>query len=168
MTNQPFWQMKSLQQMNDDEWEALCDGCGRCCLNKLQDADSDEIYFTNIACNQLNLKTCACRHYAHRFTYEPSCIQLTRENIGDFAWLPPTCAYRLLAENRPLPAWHPLLTGSKKAMHAAGISVKFIAVHEREVTDWEAHIISSMSLADEATPLAAPDELRPCHDKRNQ
>ncbi|MCD8672149.1 YcgN family cysteine cluster protein, partial [Klebsiella pneumoniae] len=112
MSEQPFWQQKTLDDMSDAEWESLCDGCGQCCLHKLMDEDTDEIYFTNVACRQLNIKTCQCRNYARRFEYEPDCIKLTRENLPTFEWLPPTCAYRLLAEGKPLPAWHPLLTGS--------------------------------------------------------
>ncbi len=141
MTEQPFWQTKRLDQMNDAEWESLCDGCGQCCLNKLQDADTDEIYFTNVACNQLNIKTCQCRNYERRFELEEDCIKLTRENLTSFEWLPRTCAYRLLGEGGTLPAWHPLVAGSKKAMHAQRISVRFIAVRESEVRDWEDHII---------------------------
>ncbi|MBZ6387693.1 MULTISPECIES: YcgN family cysteine cluster protein [Pantoea] len=141
MSELPFWQTKRLDQMNDDEWESLCDGCGQCCLNKLQDADTDEIYFTNVACNQLNIKTCQCRNYERRFEYEEDCIKLTRENLTQFNWLPRTCAYRLLGEGKALPAWHPLLSGSKSAMHAQRISVRYIAVRESEVRDWEDHII---------------------------
>ena len=141
MIEQPFWQTKRLDQMNDAEWESLCDGCGQCCLNKLQDADTDEIYFTNVACNQLNIKTCQCRNYERRFELEEDCIKLTRENLTSFEWLPRTCAYRLLGEGGSLPAWHPLVSGSKKAMHAQRISVRFIAVRESEVRDWEDHII---------------------------
>ena len=141
MTDQPFWQTKRLDQMNDAEWESLCDGCGQCCLNKLQDADTDEIYFTNVACNQLNIKTCQCRNYERRFEYEEDCIKLTRGNLTTFNWLPRTCAYRLLGEGKTLPAWHPLIAGSKKAMHAQRISVRYIAVRESEVRDWEEHII---------------------------
>ena len=141
MSEIPFWQTKRLDQMNDDEWESLCDGCGQCCLNKLQDADTDEIYFTNVACNQLNIKTCQCRNYERRFEYEEDCIKLTRENLTQFNWLPRTCAYRLLGEGKALPAWHPLLSGSKSAMHAQRISVRYIAVRESEVRDWEDHII---------------------------
>lgn len=141
MSELPFWQRKTLDQMSDEEWESLCDGCGQCCLNKLQDEDTDEIYFTNVACDQLNIKTCQCKNYARRFEYEPDCIKLTRNNLPTFAWLPWTCAYRLLAEGKPLPAWHPLRAGSKKAMHAERISVRHIAVYEDEVVDWEDHII---------------------------
>lgn len=143
MTDTPFWQRKTLEQMSDEEWESLCDGCGQCCLNKLQDADTDEIYFTNVACNQLNIKTCQCRNYDRRFEYEEDCIKLTRENLPTFSWLPPSCAYRVLAEGKNLPVWHPLRTGgSKSAMHAERISVRHIAVRESEVRDWEDHIIN--------------------------
>nr|WP_024968262.1 YcgN family cysteine cluster protein [Pantoea sp. IMH] len=148
MTDTPFWQEKTLEQMSDEEWESLCDGCGQCCLNKLQDADTDEIYFTNVACNQLNIKTCQCRNYERRFEYEEDCIKLTRDNLPTFSWLPPSCAYRMLAEGKNLPQWHPLRSGSKAAMHAARISVRHIAVRESEVRDWEEHIINKPSWAE--------------------
>ncbi|WP_075181954.1 YcgN family cysteine cluster protein [Pantoea sp. 1.19] len=142
MTDIPFWQQKTLEQMSDAEWESLCDGCGQCCLNKLQDEDTDAIYFTNVACNQLNIKTCQCRNYARRFELEADCLKLTRENLPTFSWLPPTCAYRLIADGQDLPLWHPLRSGSKAAMHAARISVRHIAVRESEVQDWEDHILN--------------------------
>ncbi len=142
MTTRPFWQEKTLAEMTDQEWESLCDGCGRCCLHKLIDEDTEEVYFTNVACNQLNIKTCQCRHYETRFEYEPDCIKLTRENLVTFDWLPPTCAYRLREEGKPLPPRHPLITGSKAAMHGERISVRYIAVPEREVEDWEDHILN--------------------------
>ncbi len=140
-TQPPFWETRRLEEMTDEQWESVCDGCGQCCLNKLQDADTDEIYFTNVACNLLNIKSCRCRHYENRFEYEPDCIKLTRENLPTFSWLPRTCSYRLLAEGKPLPAWHPLITGSAKEMHANRISVRYIAVRESEVQNWEDHII---------------------------
>ncbi|AMO81334.1 YcgN family cysteine cluster protein [Obesumbacterium proteus] len=142
MTTLPFWQEKTLAEMSNDEWESLCDGCGQCCLHKLQDEDTDEIYFTNVACNLLNIKTCQCRHYERRFEYEEDCIKLTRENLETFEWLPPTCAYRMVHEGKDLPEWHPLKVGSKKAMHAERISVRYIAVRESEVNDWEDHIMN--------------------------
>lgn len=142
MTTNAFWQEKTLAEMTDQEWESLCDGCGRCCLHKLIDDDTEEIYFTNVACNQLNIKTCQCRHYSTRFEYEPDCIKLTRQNLGTFDWLPPTCAYRLKAEGKPLPHWHPLLTGSKTAMHGERISVRHIAVRESDMTEWQDHILN--------------------------
>ncbi|HGJ5883126.1 YcgN family cysteine cluster protein [Arsenophonus sp.] len=142
--SQSFWQRKTLEQMTNEEWESLCDGCGQCCMHKLLDADTDEIYFTNVACDQLDLKSCQCKNYAERFRYEPDCIKLTRDNLTTFRWLPNTCAYRLIAEGKPLPAWHPLKTGSKLAMHQAKISVRHIAVREIEVMDWEDHIINTL------------------------
>ncbi|MBG5918237.1 YcgN family cysteine cluster protein [Providencia sp. 21OH12SH02B-Prov] len=140
--SQPFWQVKTLDEMTDDEWESLCDGCGQCCLHKLMDEDTDEIYFTNVACNQLNIKTCQCKHYEDRFSYEADCIKLNRYNLETFEWLPHTCAYRLLLEGKTLPAWHPLKTGSKAAMHAERISVRHIAVREKDVVEWEDHIMN--------------------------
>ena len=88
MSDVPFWQSKTLDEMSDAEWESLCDGCGQCCLHKLMDEDTDEIYFTNVACRQLNIKTCQCRNYERRFEFEPDCIKLTRENLPTFEWLP--------------------------------------------------------------------------------
>ncbi|EEP89120.1 ycgn (Fragment) [Yersinia kristensenii] len=142
MLQLPFWQQKTLAEMSDSEWESLCDGCGQCCLNKLIDEDTDEIYFTNVACDQLNLKTCQCRNYDRRFELEEDCIKLTRENLVTFEWLPPTCAYRLIGEGHDLPHWHPLLAGSKSAMHGERISVRHIAVRESEVIDWQNHILN--------------------------
>ncbi|ATO33236.1 hypothetical protein DZA65_02251 [Dickeya dianthicola] len=147
MTQKPFWETQTLEQMSDDEWEALCDGCGRCCLHKLIDEDTDQLYFTNVACNQLNIKSCQCRNYARRFEYEPDCIKLTRENLLSFDWLPETCAYRLIHEGKGLQPWHPLLSGSKAAMHQQRISVRNIAVRESEVIDWQDHILNKPAWA---------------------
>ncbi|WP_213993645.1 YcgN family cysteine cluster protein [Sodalis sp. dw_96] len=130
MTTIPFWQEKSLDEMTDREWESLCDGCGRCCLHKYIDGTTQTLHSTNVACKLLNIKTCQCRHYETRFQHVPGCIKLTRENIATLDWLPPTCAYRLKAEGKPLPNWHPLITGSKAAMHGERISVRHIAVPE--------------------------------------
>lgn len=141
--SQPFWTVKTLDEMSDEEWESLCDGCGQCCLQKLMDADTDAIYFTDVACNQLDIKSCQCRHYEDRFRYEPDCIKLTRENLPTFdAWLPMTCAYRLVMEGKPLLPWHPLISGSKSLMHQKGITVRHIAVTESVVQNWEDHILN--------------------------
>lgn len=136
-----FWQEKSLRDMSEQEWESLCDGCGKCCLNKLIDEDTDELVFTNVACNLLNTKTCQCSDYLNRFEREPDCLQITPDKIEEYHWLPSTCAYRLLAEGGDLPAWHPLLTGSGSEMHKAGQSVRGKVVHEAFAGDWEDHII---------------------------
>ncbi|WP_051216500.1 YcgN family cysteine cluster protein [Ferrimonas futtsuensis] len=129
---QPFWQ-KPLTQMNEQEWEALCDGCGKCCLNKLIDDDTEEVYFTNIACQLLNDKTCQCSRYDTRFNYVPDCYKVTPENVGTIAWLPTSCAYRRLHEGRGLPSWHPLITGNKSKMHQQGMSVRRKVLSELDV-----------------------------------
>lgn len=136
----PFWQTTPLEQMTEEQWESLCDGCGRCCLHKLIDEDSDELYYTNVACSWLNSKTCSCKDYPNRFQSGEECLKLTRESIPEFNWLPDTCAYRLLADGQTLPEWHPLVTGSKSAMHAAGASVRNQVVYEIDVVNWEDHI----------------------------
>ena len=140
--NSRFWEEKSLAQMSQSEWESLCDGCGKCCLVKLEDADSGELIFTNVACDLLNLKTCQCGDYSNRFKKMPDCLQLTIDKIAEFHWLPTTCAYRLLAEGDPLPDWHPLLTGSRSTMHAAGQSIRNKVIHERFAGEWEDHILT--------------------------
>ena len=125
------------------EWESLCDGCARCCLNKLEDWDTGEIYWTNVACQLLDHDTCRCKDYENRQSLMPDCIQLTRKKIAELSWLPPTCAYRLLDEGNDLPVWHPLLTGNSDAMHEAGISVRgrVIAEDDMDAEDLENHIV---------------------------
>jgi uncharacterized cysteine cluster protein YcgN (CxxCxxCC family) len=125
-----FWQHKPLVELTSAEWEALCDGCGRCCLHKLEDEDTGELYFTNVACRLLDLKTCRCREYARRVELIPDCLMLSPSNLGLFKQLPSTCAYRLLAEGQPLPDWHPLVTGDVDSVHSAGISVRGKVVSE--------------------------------------
>ena len=108
----PFWQRKSLKEMTDSEWESLCDGCGRCCLVKLEDADdSSRTYFTDVGCRLLDGETCRCSDYPNRTAKVKDCVRLTPRNINRIVWLPPTCAYRLLADGRDLYWWHPLVSG---------------------------------------------------------
>ncbi len=128
-----FWQTTALQHMNAEQWEALCDGCGLCCLVKIEDEDSGEVFNTTVACKQLSRITCRCGDYENRLSKVSMCLQLTLENLPELHWLPETCAYKRLYENRPLPIWHPLLTGDKNAMHAAGISAKWFALSEEHV-----------------------------------
>lgn len=142
LPNTPFWKTKSLDEMTEAEWESLCDGCAQCCLHKLIDADTDELYFTNVACNQLDIEKCSCKNYDIRFELGEDCVKLTREKLQEFKWLPKTCAYRLVSEGKDLPVWHPLKTGSKEALHANRISVRYIAVPESSVKDWQDHIIN--------------------------
>ena len=129
MDQKPFWQEKTLAQMDETEWESLCDGCARCCLHKIEDEDTGEIFFTKIACRLLDLKTCRCTNYAQRSTEVPSCLDL-RNHFTQFQWLPSTCAYRLLAEGKNLPSWHPLLSGTPKSVRKAKISIAAFAIPE--------------------------------------
>lgn len=147
MSHTNFWETKSLDEMNDQEWESLCDGCGRCCLMKLEDEDSNEVYLTNIACKLLDLETCRCTDYANRFEKVPMCMNLKIELDAMVGYLPETCAYRLLAENKPLESWHPLLSSNTNSMHEAGISVTEFAVPEDAIhpDQIEQHIIGSLS-----------------------
>lgn len=137
----PFWTEKKLGDMTPEEWESLCDGCARCCLEKLQDMATDEISYTDVACGMLNLETCRCANYAERQRYMPDCVALTQDNVAELKWMPSTCAYRLLAEGKPLPAWHPLITGDALGAEKAGISVKGRAVAEHDAGDLEDHIV---------------------------
>lgn len=142
-----FWEKVPLTKMNKSEWEALCDGCGKCCLNKLEDAETGEVAFTRIACRLLDDDTCRCVHYDIRHQFVPDCVTLTPENIGTNAyWMPTTCAYRLLAEGKPLPGWHYLVCGDREAVHAAGISVKGITQSEFDIAeeDWEDYLFEGI------------------------
>lgn len=137
----PFWQTTTLADMTREQWESLCDGCGKCCLHKLENADTGEIYSTDVACRLLDLKSCQCSDYENRKMKVPDCVQLTPETAGTFPWLPPTCAYRLLAEGKDLPDWHPLVSGSPETVHTAGISLRGRAVSERTAGPLPAHIV---------------------------
>lgn len=120
----PFWKSKTLAEMSEAEWESVCDGCGRCCLVKLEDEDDGRIYFTDIGCRLLDGDTCRCRDYPNRSARVDDCVRLTAKNLGELNWLPPTCGYRLLASGRDLYWWHPLVSGDPETVHAAGVSVR--------------------------------------------
>ncbi|MFK7752663.1 MAG: YcgN family cysteine cluster protein [Sedimentitalea sp.] len=139
-----FWEKKPLAQMSRDEWEALCDGCGKCCLNKLEDEDTGEIALTRVACRLLDDDSCRCAQYDIRHQFVPECIVLKPGNLAEHMhWIPQTCAYRLLYEGRPLYDWHPLISGNPDTVHHAGVSVRGLTVPEFEIPeeDWEDHLI---------------------------
>lgn len=137
---QPFWKAKPLDAMTRAEWESLCDGCGRCCLHKLRDDDTEEVAFTEVACRLLDTKTCRCTDYANRKRRVPDCVKLTPAQLKKIDWLPPTCAYRLLAEGKDLAWWHPLVSGDPETVHKAGVSVRGRVVREREAGPLEDHV----------------------------
>jgi len=122
--NTPFWQRKSLNEMSQSEWESLCDGCGRCCLNKLEEEGSDRTFYTNVGCRLLDGETCRCTDYKNRAALVDDCVVLTPQTIDEITWLPPTCAYRLIDEGRNLYWWHPLVSGDPETVHQAGVSVR--------------------------------------------
>ncbi|CAM4097958.1 YcgN family cysteine cluster protein [Shewanella aquimarina] len=136
-----FWKEKTLAELSAQEWESLCDGCGKCCLNKIIDDETDELYYTNAACKLLDAKACNCMHYEQRFTFVPSCTKVTVDNIAELTWLPDSCAYRRLYQGRDLPSWHPLLTGDKTKMHELGMSIRNKIVNENKVRYLEDHIV---------------------------
>jgi uncharacterized protein len=129
----PFWKAKRMQELNSQEWEALCDGCARCCLIKLEDEETREIFLTWVTCPILDIEACRCTRYSTRHIANPECIELTLEVIPQLSWLPDTCAYRLLAEGKELPDWHPLISGSDQAMHNAGMSIRGKCISEKDI-----------------------------------
>ncbi len=136
----PFWE-QPLKTLDRAQWEALCDGCGKCCLNKVEDEDSGRIYPTNVACRLLDLETTRCSDYRRRRTYVPECIRLTPSKLDEFSWLPESCAYVLRAKDKPLPEWHYLVSGSRLTIHEAGMSVKGRVISEVHAGELENHIV---------------------------
>ncbi len=140
----PFWQIRKLEELSRAEWESLCDGCARCCLIKLEDADSGENHYTDIACHLLDHETCRCSDYAKRSVRVPTCVKVSPETLPEIAhWMPPTCAYRLLYEGHALKWWHPLVSGDEESVHLAGISVRGRIICETTIPeqDQEDHIV---------------------------
>jgi uncharacterized cysteine cluster protein YcgN (CxxCxxCC family) len=143
MTGTPFWKTKTLAEMSNSEWESLCDGCGLCCLNKLEDWDSGEVAFTSVACRLLDGTSCQCKDYENRQSIVPDCIQLTLKGVEEIGWLPPTCAYRLVRDGEDLYWWHYLVSGERDTVHEAGISAQGRTVSEDDIDpeDLEDYIV---------------------------
>ncbi|OUV62328.1 MAG: hypothetical protein CBC79_05775 [Gammaproteobacteria bacterium TMED119] len=148
MSDHAWWQ-QPLHTLNAEQWEALCDGCGKCCMAKLQDQTSQEVYYTNVACQLLDQHSCRCSNYAQRTQQVPDCIQLTLKDSQHFEYLPVSCAYRLRAQGQPLPDWHPLISGDKDSVHRAGRSVQGRTIDasqagpiEHHLYDWDGHLTS--------------------------
>ena len=142
-----FWELP-LKSLKPDEWEALCDGCGKCCLNKIEYEDDGSLDFTRVACRLLDGQTCQCSSYPNRHDFVPDCIVLTPEMLQEISWwLPATCAYRLRAEGKPLYPWHHLISGDRDAIHRAGMSVQGRTVSELDVSedDWDQYVIEDLS-----------------------
>ncbi len=139
-----FWERIALNEMSQDQWESLCDGCGRCCLNKVEDWDTGEIIWTDLACRLLDHGSCRCQDYANRLDKVPECLQLTPDTVLEITWLPPSCAYARLRDGKPLLWWHPLLSGDPDTVHDAGVSVRGRVKTETGVPleKYEEHLVS--------------------------
>lgn len=129
----PFWETKRLEELDAREWESLCDGCGLCCLHKLEDVDTGEIHYTDVACRLLDIERCRCTQYARRHERVPDCVRLSAERLEELKWMPSTCAYRLRYEGKPLPKWHPLVSGDAASAQLTGHSIRGWAVEEQSV-----------------------------------
>ena len=136
----PFWE-KPLSQLDRGEWEALCDGCGRCCVHKLEDDETGELYPTNVACRLLDRRNGRCSDYSNRKSLVADCVVLNRRNLKSLDWLPETCAYRLRAAGQPLPVWHYLVSGSRETVHEAGVSTRGWTISEDDAGDLEYHVV---------------------------
>lgn len=138
-----FWQRKRLHEMTGGEWESLCDGCGRCCLHKLEDDEDGALYFTDLSCRHLDTEACRCSVYSERLERVPDCLDVRSLRTEQYHWLPSSCAYRRLHEGRPLAAWHPLVSGDPDSVHRAGVSVRDRVINEDQVPeeDWQERLI---------------------------
>ncbi len=141
MSAKPFWETNALHEMSAKEWESLCDGCGKCCLIKLEDTDTKELFYTDVACHMLDANICQCKDYSKRRELVDDCLQLEVDDVDEFKWLPQTCAYRLLHEGKDLPDWHYLICGDKNAVHQQKMSVQNRIVSETDVLEVAEHIV---------------------------
>lgn len=137
----PFWKATRLEDMTPEQWESLCDGCGRCCLHKLRDEETEELSFTSVSCRLLDTDSCRCSRYENRRRWVPDCVSLTPASLKEIDWLPPSCAYRRLSEGKDLAWWHPLVSGDPETVHEAGVSVRGRAMSERRAGMLEHHIV---------------------------
>ena len=147
MSGEAFWRAKPMTELTTQEWESLCDGCGKCCTIKLQDEDTDEILFTDVVCHLLDTHSFRCSRYKDRAYLVPDCVKVTPDNIAALAFMPSTCAYRLIAEGKDLFDWHPLVSGKRDSVHRAGMSVRYRVISEEEIVEEElpAHIVDWVS-----------------------
>jgi len=136
-----FWETKTLAELDRGQWEALCDGCGKCCLHKLEDDETGELYPTNVACRLLDRRSAQCKDYRNRRSFVPDCVRLDIDNVFTTEWLPSTCAYRLRANGEKLPEWHYLVCGDREAVHRAGESTRGWTVSEDDAGDLEFHMV---------------------------
>lgn len=141
MTTDRFWETKTLAELDRGQWEALCDGCGKCCIHKLEDDETGELYPTNVACRMLDRRSGQCKDYRNRRAYVPDCVRLTVKNVYTTDWLPSTCAYRLRANGEKLPDWHYLVSGDREAVHRAGESTRGWTVSEDDAGELEFHLV---------------------------
>ncbi|HWU74422.1 MAG TPA: YcgN family cysteine cluster protein [Sphingomonas sp.] len=141
MTTDRFWETKTLAELDRGQWEALCDGCGKCCIHKLEDDETGELYPTNVACRMLDRRSGQCKDYRNRRAYVPDCVRLTTKNVYTTDWLPSTCAYRLRANGEKLPDWHYLVSGDREAVHRAGESTRGWTVSEDDAGELEFHLV---------------------------
>ena len=139
---QPYWQTNDLNSLSSEQWESLCDGCARCCLHKIADDHSRSVFYTRVACRLLDTQSCRCSDYPHRTEQVPRCLHITPQNLASLSsWLPPSCAYRLLHQHKPLPSWHPLISGDPDSVHRTRVSVRHFAVPEKQAGDPSMHIL---------------------------
>lgn len=141
MTTDRFWETKTLAELDRGQWEALCDGCGKCCIHKLEDEETGELHPTNVACRMLDRRAGQCTDYRNRRAYVPDCVRLTVKNVYTTDWLPSTCAYRLRANGEKLPDWHYLVSGDREAVHRAGESTRGWTVSEDDAGELEFHLV---------------------------